>query len=138
MSVLKRTLNETVAYPPHDPRTASREYRQLHRQLVVVRDEPCWICGTTHSQGGAMETHHSHIEWAAANGVDLARVMADFPAVTDEAALRSWLDSEGNMLVLCSVHHRGAYEGIHMVSYPAWLLQRYQGSGWSFIRQEAT
>jgi hypothetical protein len=130
---LKRTLEETVYYPPHDPRAASPAYRTLHRLLVVDRDEPCWICGIRHSTGGAMETHHQHIEWAAANGVDLTKVMADFPAVTDEPSLRAWLDSEGNMLVLCARHHRGPLTGIHSITYPAWLLQRYQGSGWTFI-----
>jgi hypothetical protein len=130
---LKRRLDETVAYPPHDPRVASHAYRMLHELLVVHRNEPCWICGLRNSQGGQMETHHSHIEWAAVNGVDLMKIMIDFPKVTDEASLRAWLDSEGNMLVLCARHHRGAYEGIHMISYPAWLLQRYQGPGWTFI-----
>lgn len=133
---LKRTLNETVAYPPHDPRHASPAYTRLHHLLVIHRNEPCWICGIRHSEGGAMETHHSHIEWAAVNGVDLAKVMADFPKITDEAAMREWLDSEGNMLVLCAACHRGAYTGIHMISYPSWLLQKYQGPGWTFITQQ--
>ena len=134
---LTRTLDETVAYPPHDPRKASSAYRKLHKLLVVTRDEPCWICGVRHSDGGAMETHHAHCEWAAVNGVDLGKIMADFPSVHDEASLRAWLDSEGNMLVLCAADHRGAYTGIHMVSYPAWILQRYQGPGWTFIPRPA-
>ena len=134
MSELNRTLEEAVAYPPHDPRKASAEYTKVHYKLVVDLDEPCWICGITHSQGGAMETHHSHIEWAAATGVDLKLVMQDFPSLTDEPKLREWLDSEGNMLVLCATHHRGSRKGIHMITYPAWLLQRYQGKSFTFIQ----
>ena len=135
MSELRRTLVEDILYPPHEPRRASSRYRRTHKHLVYEMDEACWICGIRHSTGGKMETHHQHIEWAAANGVDLDLVMRDWPALTDLAALREWLDSEGNMLVLCDVHHRGSRTGIHMVSYPAWVLQRYQGQGWTFISQ---
>lgn len=135
MTELRRTLTEAVFYPPHDPRTASAEYRQVHHRLVVELDTPCWICGVRHSTGGAMETHHAHVEWAAAGGVDLARIMQDWPDLSDRAALERWLDSEGNMLVLCALHHRGPLTGIHSITYPAWLLQRYQGSGWTFISQ---
>lgn len=135
-TILHRTLDERVAYPPHEPRKASREYAKVHHDLVVTRDEPCWICTVRHSTGGAMETHHAHLEWAAANGVNLAAIMADWPAITDEPSLRAWLDSEGNMLVLCAAHHRGQHTGIHAISYPAWLLQRYERpDGWQFIVQ---
>lgn len=83
-----------------------------------------------------METHHSTFEWASQNGLDLAKVTADWPAITDRAKLAEWVDSEANMLVLCSTHHRAQHEGIHMISYPAWLLQRYQGADWTFIEQQ--
>lgn len=123
-------------YPPHEKRHATSLYRKTHRKLIVEMDEPCWICGVRRSQGGRMETHHAHLEWAAANGVDLAKITADFAEImNDPARLRDWLDSEGNMLVLCDRHHRGSREGVHMISYPAWLLQRYQGGDWTFITQ---
>lgn len=134
MSELKRQLVEDVLYPPHDPRKASSEYRKTHHHLVVVLDTPCWICGIRHSNGGHMETHHDELEWAAANGVDLALITADFPAIDgDPEKLKHWLDSEGNMLVLCDVHHRGSRTGIHSITYPAWKLQRWQGKDWTFI-----
>lgn len=134
MSELRRTLVEDIFYPPHDPRKASAEYTRVHHHLVVVMDSPCWICGIRHSTSGAMETHHDEIEWAAANGIDLTRLIVDFPDITDEDKLKAWLDSEGNMLVLCETHHRGSRTGIHMVTYPAWKLQRYQGTDWTFIK----
>lgn len=136
MSVLHRTLDERVAYPKHEPRKASAEYHRVHHHLVYELDEGCWVCGIRHSQGGAMETHHAHFEWASQNGLDLAKVMADWPALTDRDKLREWVDSEGNMLVLCAAHHRGQHTGIHEISYPAWLLQRYQGVGFTFIDQQ--
>lgn len=82
-----------------------------------------------------METHHAHFEWAAQNGLDLTKVTADWPEITDREKLAEWVDSESNMLVLCATHHRGQHEGVHTISYPAWLLQRYQGADFVFIEQ---
>ena len=146
MPDLRRTLVEEVFYPPHEPRKASAEYARTHRHLVVTLDEPCWICGVRNSDVQKMpreqharwqlETHHDELEWAAANGVDLARITCDFPAILDDPKrLRQWLDSEGNMLVLCATHHRGARTGIHAITYPAWKLQRWQGKDWTFVTQ---
>lgn len=135
MSVLRRQLDELVSYPKHEPRRASAEYRKVHRHLVYEMDAPCWVCGIRRSVGGAMETHHDHFEWASQNGLDLAKVTADWPAITDRQKLAEWVDSELNMLVLCAAHHRGKYTGIHEISYPAWLLQRYEGDAFTFIDQ---
>lgn len=130
-----RTLRETIYYPEHESRKASAEYKRVHNHLVYKLDEPCWICGVRQSQlpqGQHMETHHFHVEWALANAIDPAKIIADFPEMgeaTDEK-LREWLDSEGNMLVLCPEHHRAGLYGIHSITYPAWAAQRWLQSGW--------
>lgn len=141
MSELDRTLREVAFYPQHDPRKASPEYRKVHHRLVVEMDEPCWICGVTHSGGGAMETHHDKLEWAAERAFEndpvmLDKIVADFNIILDQPSdLRDWLDSEGNMLVLCAPHHRGPRTGIHQITYPVWKLQRYEHSGgFTFVR----
>lgn len=142
MSELNRTLHEIAWYPPHDPRKASSEYRHVHHKLVVEMDEACWICGVRHSTGGKMETHHSELEWAAERAFEndtamLTKLIEDFKlklAAPEE--LRKWLDSEGNMLVLCDKHHRGSYTGIHSITYPVWKLQRYEREGgWQFVKE---
>lgn len=153
---LKRTLMEDVFYPPHDPRKASPEYVKTHHHLVVVMDEPCWICGVRNSDVQKMspadrklwqlETHHFEIEWAmeaAYEGTDpaakemLEKFTADHMEVMDDPArLREYLDSEGNMLILCATHHRGSRTGIHSITHPAWKSQRFQvAGGWQFIVQ---
>ena len=141
MTKLDRTLHEIAWYPPHDPRKASSEYHEVHHRLVVTMDEPCWICGVRHSTGGAMETHHAELEWAAERAFEndpamLAKLVSDFQLkLSRPEELREWLDSEGNMLVLCAKHHRGPYAGIHSITYPVWKLQRFQHEGgFQFIR----
>ena len=133
--VVTRQLTESIAYPAHDPRVASVEYKRVHRHLVVELDEACWICGIRHSTGGAMETHHFALEWALANAADPAKILAAFPTMGEatEPALRKWLDSEGNLFVLCSLHHRGGLRGIHSITYPAWTAQKYLWDGWDLV-----
>ena len=128
--IVTRTLTEAIAYPEHDPRTESAEYRKVHHHLVDVLDEPCWICGQRQSQNPPRlhnETHHAVLEWALCGAADPAKILATFPIMGEatEPALRQWLDSESNMLVLCPMHHRGAMYGIHSITYPAWVAQRY-------------
>lgn len=153
MSELRRTLLEDAFYPPHDPRKASPTYTATHHRLVVEMDEPCWVCGIRHSDAvkitdvaeqrkWQLETHHAELEWAAEAAFDtdhpqnsyaaemLARLTADHAEImADPVNLREWLDSEGNMLILCATHHRGAGTGVHAITYPVWKLQRYQVSG---------
>lgn len=144
---LHRILDEDIFYPPHEKRKASSLYRRTHKKLIYEMNEPCWICGITHQdwlkitdqklqKWWQLETHHDELEWAAANGVELDKITADFHEIMrDRDRLRHWLDSEGNMLVLCAVHHRGSRTGIHSVTYPAWKLQRWQGKTWTFVVQ---
>ena len=139
---VERTLHEVVFYPEHDPRKASPEYNKVHNHLINVLDEPCWSCGVKKSTLGdksqnpkgakQMETHHWRIEWALTNAIDPAKILADFPELgaADEVHLRQWLDSEGNMLVLCDICHRNGNHGIHSITYPVWVAQRYLQSNW--------
>lgn len=109
-----------------------------------------------------METHHSELEWAAEKAFEtdpvmLAKLVADmngqhpqeFLATivgditkrvtsSDAAGVREFLDSEGQMLVLCARDHRGSLQGIHSVTYPAWKLQRFQHQGgFQFLKPAA-
>lgn len=135
---VSRRLFESVYYPAHPPRKASAKYHRTHKHLINVLDEPCWICGVRKSTlsdpaqnprgANAMETHHDNVEWALANAMDATKLLADFPEMgaADDPHLREWLDSEGNMMVLCNVCHRDGQRGIHMITYPVWKAQRWE------------
>ncbi|HEX5347860.1 MAG TPA: hypothetical protein VFW64_12300 [Pseudonocardiaceae bacterium] len=146
-----RTLREVVAYPPHGPRASDPHYKIFNAakcHLVHVLGVGCWIGGATltevtaglpagHRCFGAtqIEAHHAVAEFAGLNEVDWQKVAADFPQVglhSDEDFLR-FAESEGGLMILCDKHHRAAGQGIHSVTYPAWLLDRYAEAGWEFL-----
>lgn len=93
-----------------------------------------------------METHHHLIEWALANAIDAAkfntrvrpglqrRAMGRQPTHPEYAEfdqlygsrmtvnqIRDWIDhGYDNLWVLCDVHHRHKFVGIHAITYPIW------------------
>jgi len=143
---LRRRLDEIAFYPAHDKRQESPAYKAAHRHLVVELDLPCRVCGVKRSTlkvarenpygASAMETHHGVIEWALANAIDakkfnkvlLPHLRAQHPETAlyrkkalSRREIAAWVDhSEDNLWVLCDVHHRAEYFGIHSISYPVW------------------
>lgn len=141
-----RTLKERAFYPAHDKRLETKEYKAAHHHLAVELDLPCLVCGVKNStlkdkaqnRYGAkqMETHHHVIEWSLANAIDPAKfnkiilphLKVRHPqnpdyrkAAFDAQDVADWVDhSEDNLWVLCDVHHRAAYLGIHEITYPIW------------------
>lgn len=147
----KRTLHELVAYPPHGPREQDGHYAVFHHarnHLINVLGAGCWIGGATltqikaglpagHRCTGAtqLEAHHAVAEYAGLSEIDWRKVAADFPEAgihSDEDFL-GFAESEGGLMILCDIHHRHTGRGIHMVTYPAWLLDRYARDEWEFL-----
>ncbi len=88
-------------------------------------------------QAKQMETHHHVIEWALANAIDVDRFNATllpnlahqhpndpdwaYETPFDAKKVADWVDhSKHNLWVLCDVHHRAKYLGIHEITYPIW------------------
>jgi hypothetical protein len=109
------TLQEVIHYEDHDKRTESAEFRAVKKKLHAA-GTPCWI-NNGHCEGH-LEVHHSIIEYSANTEVDWDKVHADHPEFKD-------VDCEYQMMVLCEKHHRGVGTGIHKISQPAWILQKY-------------
>jgi hypothetical protein len=138
-------LAQRVFYPAHKKRTESAAYRQARRQFVEVQDRGCLVCGVRRSTlkkpadnpfgATQIETHHRIVEWALSNAVDLAKFNArivgsfrrhdpknaKYAADFSQAQMLDWIDHDpDNLWVLCDVHHRHKYVGIHAVSGPIW------------------
>lgn len=143
---VERMLHEVAFYPPHDVRRESPQYKVSHDHMVRKLDLPCLVCGVRQSTlkdpkqnpFGAvqMETHHHIIEWALANAIDpdkfnrhvLPGLLRRHPdkyapmknGMTKQQIL-DWVDhDEDNLWVLCDVHHRHKFVGIHAITFPIW------------------
>jgi hypothetical protein len=140
-----QTLEEVAFYPAHDPRRETPEYKTIHDNLVNQKDLPCLVCGVRHSTlkddnlnpygARQMETHHHIVEWALANAVDVGKFnkilrpflqkrhpdKPDYNNDFNQQQVLDWIDhSEDNLWVLCDIHHRHKYLGIHAITYPIW------------------
>ena len=144
----RRQLDERAFYPAHDKRTESSEYDKVHKKLCIELDLPCLVCGVKNSTlkdekeniyaAKQMETHHHIIEWALANAVDVDHFNKTlrpnlahrhpnkeiYNREMTQKDILDWVDhSEDNLWVLCDVHHRHKFLGIHEISYPIWCSQ---------------
>jgi hypothetical protein len=115
-------------YPAHAPRESDSHYRLFEhaRKRLIATGVGCWRCGSKEH----LEAHHAQCEFAVANGVDYTKLAADFPEyhLDSEEAFLAWVESEGNLLMLCADCHRGP-TGIHHVPYPCWVWQRWARTG---------
>ena len=155
--LVSRDLREGVFYPPHAPRTASPEYLAMHKKLIVTEDRPCLACGVRNSTlkvpaqnpfgAKQIETHHRIVEWSLMNAIDLAKfnhhVIAGLrrhhPGVTaytqdfTQKQMEDFIDhGEENIWVLCDIHHRHSFVGIHAISGPIWGPQDLLKDGYQY------
>lgn len=142
---VRSILHEDVFYPPHAPRTESEAYKAVHHKLVVEEDTPCYICGLRHSELGdptknihgatAIETHHVWVEWSLTNAVD-AEKLGEFFGV-DAEDVPDWVDHNTvNLMVLCDRHHRHKEVGIHELSYPIFIAQKFLKADYTLTAAE--
>jgi hypothetical protein len=148
---LRQTLRQVIAYPAHGPRDTDPQqgvFEHARRHLIYNLKTGCWIGGATidqiraglpesHRCHGAtqLEAHHAVAEFAGLNEEDWQKVAKDFPqaGIHSDEDFKRFANSEGGLTILCDIHHRDAGRGIHMVSYPAWLLDKYAKDDWEFL-----
>ena len=98
---------------------AKRRIKAAGKWKCVIDDELC---------GGQPELHHSWVEFSQIPATDSHKVeqALGLHFETDED-FQNWLESEGNLEVLCSNHHRTRY-GIHVLPEPLWKAVRLKKS----------
>ena len=141
----KHNLEEFTIYPDHAARVESPQYKKVHDDLVKRQNLPCLACGVTFetlkdskkNPFGAkqLETHHHVIEWSLAKAIapekfnervrpHLAARHADnamYKRDMTPTEVEDWVDhSPDNLWVLCDVHHRHKWLGIHAITFPIW------------------
>lgn len=145
-----KSLPEPDFYPAHPPRQQTPGYVAIHKKLVHDMDLPCLVCGVRYSivsdaakqadpklnpYGAArIETHHRIVEWALANAIDPEKFNNHLRPALDkrhpggkyaqrftDQQIKDWVDHDpDNLWVLCDVHHRHKFFGIHAISDPMW------------------
>lgn len=109
-----RKLIEVIHYEDHPKRTDSEEFKAI-REEFHKKHARCYIDNGFCE--GPLEIHHAVIEWAAATEVDWSKVKAEHGF--------DHVDHIKNMLPLCHKHHQSPGFGVHSVTFPAWILQKY-------------
>jgi hypothetical protein len=122
--LVTETIRYQVYYPNHAERAPSARFNKTKRNLIHIKDTPCWICGSKERR----EVHHYHVEWAYADGVDWDKMKSLHPTFdwTQFRVPEDFVDHEYNMMVLCEEHHRGPGTGIHQLPYPVWVMQKHK------------
>lgn len=121
-------------FPDHEPRESDPHYHLFNdarAKLKAAGKWVCWACGKTEAQvGSPLEAHHSTIEFALANGVDVLKFKERFPEfnVSTDEELFAFVEGESNLTILCTDHHRGLH-GIHSLPYPCWVAQAFWKDG---------
>lgn len=127
------TRRYTLHYPAHPARADDPHYADFeHYRRTRIATARCAVgqhradyseCSSGDTNQG-LELHHAHIEFALTNGVDLAWLEADYPGVSDPAAVGAWVESAANLLFLCEFHHRG-HGGVHVASASDYEAGKY-------------
>lgn len=110
-----RRLIELDHYESHEKRTESAEFRRVKEEFKKEHAQ-CWV--NNKYCEGQLEVHHNIIEYSAITEVDMEKVRAEYPFFTSP-------ENKGGMRVLCAKHHRGKFHGVHSMTYPIWVLQKF-------------
>ncbi len=110
----------TVHYPEHEPRKNDPHYKDFEAYRRATKATAKCQFGVDRGGdftecGGGLELHHSHIEFATQNAVDLALLEVRYPGVANADEVGAWVESGDNLTWICAKHHRGV-GGIHHAS----------------------
>lgn len=120
-------LHLAVSIPEHEPRESDPHYHLFNQAKDRIKKAGLWKCAIDDDLcSGGPELHHSHIEFSQVNNMDPHKVEKAFGIhfATDEE-FQEWIESPGNLEVLCMAHHRTRY-GIHEIPAPLWEAFRYR------------
>jgi hypothetical protein len=126
-----QTHRYVMHYPEHAPREDDPHYRAFEAYRRHHRDgAACYVAERAghDSCAGALELHHSVLEFATANAADPVALHRDFPEISADATadeIADWIaSSPGAFRWLCAFHHRG-HGGAHTASHADWTAQLY-------------
>jgi len=126
----KITLNILAHIPEHEPRETDPNYKYFLAAKKRIKKTGMWKCIIGDDLcGGQLELHHTHIEFSQIPNADIHKVEDYFGLnFKDDEEFAIWLESPGNLEVLCANHHRTHY-GIHSLPHSLWETMRFRKNG---------
>lgn len=124
------TLHMLTHIPSHHPREDDPHYHLFEQAKERLKRQGLWKCVIDDELcDGQPELHHTHVEFSQINQVDPKAIEKHLGLhfETDED-FQEWVESPGNLEVLCTNHHRAHY-GIHVIPGPLWEAVRYHKKG---------
>ena len=124
------TLHILAHIPEHDPRQSDPNYKYFLQAKKKIKAAGLWKCVINDDLcGGEPELHHTHVEFSQIPNADIKKIEAYFGLnFKDDAEFQQWLESPGNLEVLCTNHHRTHY-GIHALPHALWETMRFRKNG---------
>lgn len=113
-----------VHFPEHGTRQDDPHYVDFNHYHERTKHDPeIYQCAVGKRRGDfadctldkPLELHHTHIEWALQNEVDLAMLERQYPGVSTPDQVGAWVETAENLEWLCQFHHRG-HGGAHVAS----------------------
>lgn len=122
--VQAHTSHYQVHYPEHGAREGDPHYKDFNAYHRRTQHDPeLYVCAVGKRRGDysdctldvPLELHHTHIEWALLNEVDLGLLEHQYAGVSNAEQEGAWVESAENLEWLCRFHHRG-HGGAHVAS----------------------
>jgi hypothetical protein len=124
-----QTIRLTRAYPDHEPRAADPNYRLFETAKARMKASGQWRCAVNNADcAGGIQVHHSYIEFAYQNDVDVAALNEALGLHLADASFILWVESPGNLEPLCQAHHTGVL-GVHLIPTADWEIVRVHKGG---------
>lgn len=124
------TLHLRLHVEAHEPRADDPHYHLFEQAKARLKRLGLWKCivGDEHCEG-TPELHHSHVEFSEINAVDPAKIERALGLhFTSDEDFQQWVESPGNLEVLCSGHHRLDF-GVHVLPAALWEANRFLRAG---------
>jgi hypothetical protein len=124
------TLHVLTHVPEHAPRSDDPHYHLFEMAKARLKRQGLWKCmiGDDLCEGPP-ELHHTWVEFSEINEVDEHKIEQSLGLHFDtDEDFQNWVESPGNLEVLCANHHRSHY-GIHVIPGPLWEALRFRKRG---------
>jgi hypothetical protein len=111
-------------WPAHEPREKDPHYKLFHQAKARLKRQGLLVCQVESDYHyGQIELHHSKVEFAHANDIDLEKFNHAYGLHLSDEEFQEYIEQEGNLEPLCTLHHRGQ-EGVHSLPEPEWNALR--------------